>query len=275
MSQIVRVALNRPIRRLFDYVAPNSLTLEPGQRVTVPFGRYQAIGLVAETDVTPPAGITLKPVTGVLEHWPALPAETMALLTWAAGYYQHPLGECLFMALPPALRKGRTTDAPASEQWWAAKPGADTSGIPTNAHRQRQLFALLQESGGGKPWEELRARGFTRQHLNALAQRSLIHTIEPPDPMAAETGEPPTTPVLTQAQEDAARELPDRHGFSASLLYGITGSGKTEIYLHYLHRELAADGQALVLVPEINLTPQTVARFRKYLGDRIVVWHSA
>src|SRR5699024_1976972 len=83
-------------------------------------------------------------------------------------------------------------------------------------------------------------------------------------------------PELSPAQADAMHQLPTpSDGFSASLLYGITGSGKTEIYLHYLKQHLTAKGQALVLVPEINLTPQTVARFKRYFGERILVWHSA
>lgn len=275
MSQIVRVALNRPIRRLFDYVVPDSLSVQPGQRVSVPFGQYRAIGLVVETDVTPPEGISLKPVAGVLENWPALPEETLALLTWAASYYHHPLGECLFMALPPALRKGRTTEATAAEQWWAVTPGADAGLIPAKAHRQQQLFQLISSTADGVSWERIKEAGFSRPQLNGLAERELIHPVAPPDPMLSGVTAAPTTPVLTDAQQEAARQFPSRHGFSASLLYGITGSGKTELYLHYLHRELGTTGQALVLVPEINLTPQTVARFRNHLGDRIAVWHSA
>ncbi|WP_417548178.1 primosomal protein N' [Marinobacter segnicrescens] len=275
MSQIVRVALNRPIRRLFDYIATDEVPLQAGQRVQVPFGRYRATGLVVETNVVPPEGIDLKPVTSALEDWPALPEETLEILGWASSYYQHPLGECLFMALPPALRKGRTTDAPAAEQWWAPKPDADCNQVPANAHRQQQLLALLQESGHGLSWGQIKEKGFTRSQLNALAQRALVSATEPPESTATSDQQPLATPALTTAQMEAARALPARHGFSASLLYGITGSGKTELYLHYLHRELDASGQALVLVPEINLTPQTVARFRSYLGDRVVVWHSA
>lgn len=101
MPSTARIALNRPLRRLFDYIVPAGLTLKPGQRVKIPFGRQQAIGLVVETEITPPEGITLKPVHNVLEDWPALPKETFKLLSWASDYYQHPLGECLFTALPP------------------------------------------------------------------------------------------------------------------------------------------------------------------------------
>ncbi len=106
MPSTVRIALNRPLRRLFDYIVPDGLTLEPGQRVRIPFGRQQAIGLVVETDIQPPEGITLKPVHSELENWPALPRETFRLLSWASNYYQHPLGECLFTALPPVNTHG-------------------------------------------------------------------------------------------------------------------------------------------------------------------------
>lgn len=101
MPSTARIALNRPLRRLFDYIVPAGLVLQPGQRVKIPFGRQQAIGLVVETNIIPPEGITLKPVYSALEEWPALPKETFQLLSWASDYYQHPLGECLFTALPP------------------------------------------------------------------------------------------------------------------------------------------------------------------------------
>ena len=275
MSQTVRVALNRPLRRLFDYSAPEHLELTPGQRVRIPFGPRSATGLVVETDVTPPEGITLKPVSSVAESWPALPEETMKLLSWASGYYQHPLGECLFMALPPALRKGRPAELKETDSWWAANADAPAHDLPGNARKQQQLLELLQNHAQAMAWSQLRQRGFTRAQLQALADRSLIREVSAPEEAAATPDPTVAIPTLTDAQQTAAGALPESNGFSATLLYGITGSGKTELYLHYLERELGEDGQALVLVPEINLTPQTVARFRKYFDDRIVVWHSA
>jgi primosomal protein N' (replication factor Y) len=107
LPRTARIALNRPIRRLFDYRVPDGVALVCGQRVTVPFGRTSATGLVAALDATPPAGITLKSIQAACEDWPSLPDETFRLLTWASDYYQHPLGECLFTALPPALRRGQ------------------------------------------------------------------------------------------------------------------------------------------------------------------------
>jgi primosomal protein N' (replication factor Y) len=268
----VRIALNRPLRRLFDYRTPDHLALQPGQRVNIPFGRQSAMGLVVETGVEPPAGIELKSVYSTPEPWPALPPETFRLLSWASDYYQHPLGECLFTALPPALRRGR----PAAEKpdtWWRA------SGLPqtlsANAHRQKALLTWLRERPAGAPVSAIVAAGFTREQIRTLHQKALVEE-------SAASGEapapaPPTPgPTLSPVQQAAADQIPGPdEGFNASLLFGITGSGKTELYLHYLKQRLDDASQALVLVPEINLTPQTVARFQRYFGHRIVVWHSA
>lgn len=275
MPSTVRIALNRPLRRLFDYIVPDGLTLEPGQRVRIPFGRQQAIGLVVETDIQPPEGITLKPVHSELENWPALPRETFRLLSWASNYYQHPLGECLFTALPPALRRGRPA-AEKSEDWWQACGSSAT--LPANAHKQKNLLDwIAQHSEGAKSSDILKA-GFSRQQLQTLASKELIKAVTPAreNPRSRPGNEAIEAPKLSAAQLGAASQLPlPRDGFSASLLYGITGSGKTEVYLHYLKQNLSARDQALVLVPEINLTPQTVARFKHYFGERILVWHSA
>ena len=276
MSQIVRVALNRPLRRLFDYTAADGLALLPGQRVRVPFGPRSTTGLVVETGVTPPENITLRPVTEALEPWPALPRETMDLLSWASGYYQHPLGECLFMALPPALRKGRASRVADEDSFWTATDTASDTALPGNARKQRELLAMLQRANAPLPWSHLRQHGFSKAQRQTLCDRGLIRETAATEKKPEKTGEPTATlPMLTDAQQKAMDALPPRPGFSASLLYGITGSGKTELYLYYLGRELSDQGQALVLVPEINLTPQTVARFRRYLGDRVVAWHSA
>lgn len=275
MPLIARIALNRPLRRLFDYIIPDHLELTPGQRVRIPFGRHQATGLVVQVGVEPPPGIDLKYVVSVLEDWPALPTETFKLLSWASDYYQHPLGECLFTALPPALRRGRVAEEKA-ESWWRALNDPQT--LPANAPKQRALWDWLSRQPEGAPTKAILQAGFARAQLNALYKKQLIESVSSPRTMPP--NEDPElvarTPDLSIAQASAAAELaaPSR-GFSGFLLYGITGSGKTEIYLHYLKQHLDGQDQALVLVPEINLTPQTVARFQHYFGRRIVVWHSA
>jgi len=275
VSSIARIALNRPLRRLFDYRCPDDLDLMPGQRVQIPFGRQRATGLVVDTNVEPPEGITIKSINAALEGWPALPPETFKLLSWASDYYQHPLGECLFAALPTALRRGRPAEQKPNLRWKAT--GLPES-LPTNASKQRALLAWLATEEDGIADSELTKAGYSRAQIRGLQDKQLIEALT--DDLDKRSAVAPETdqriPTLSEAQRAAASELkhPD-NGFSASLLYGITGSGKTELYLHYLKTSLETEQQALVLVPEINLTPQTVARFRHYFGDRIVVWHSA
>ena len=269
-----RIALNRPLRRLFDYIVPEGLAVTPGQRVKIPFGRQQAIGLVVETNIEPPEGITLKPLHNALEEWPALPDETFQLLSWASDYYQHPLGECLFTALPPALRKGRPAMEKA-EDWWQAC--GSSAALPANAHKQKILLDWIAQHKQGTKTSDIIKAGFSRPQLKALRDKDLIRAATPAkDISEGQHTETIAAPKLSDAQREAASQLPlPGDGFSACLLYGITGSGKTEIYLHYLKQNLTAKDQALVLVPEINLTPQTVARFQRYFGERILVWHSA
>ncbi|MFV8572332.1 primosomal protein N' [Marinobacter sp. SBS5] len=267
-----RIALNRPLRRLFDYQIPDQLRLTPGQRVKVPFGRQTLTGLVVETGVQPPEGITLKPIQTALEPWAALPDNTFRLLAWASDYYQHPLGECLFTALPPALRRGRPAELKPDEHWQTA---TDQAALPANAHRLVALFNTIKTSPGITS-SALVQSGYSRAQIRSLEQKELLQqnaakNVQPEAPEAALPA-----PILSEAQQKAAEKLPaNTKAFSASLLFGITGSGKTELYLHYLKTRLQHDEQALVLVPEINLTPQTVARFRRYFGNRIQVWHSA
>jgi len=269
VTRTARIALNRPLRRLFDYLIPDDQELRNGQRVTVPFGRQSATGIVVDNNSEPPEGVTLKPVTGALEPWPVLPEETFQLLNWAASYYQHPLGECLFMALPPALRRGRPAEQKRESAWQVAGTPAD---LPANAHRQQALLDWLGSQPTARETSAIVKAGFTRAQLSALADKGLVvETRVDAEPVATTQ-----LPELSAAQQHALDQLPlPADGFATALLYGITGSGKTEIYLHYLREFLDAARQALVLVPEINLTPQTVARFRRYFGDRVVVWHSS
>ncbi|WP_404368260.1 primosomal protein N' [Marinobacter sp.] len=274
MTRSARIALARPIRRLFDYQVPDHLDILPGQRVRIPFGRQTATGLVVTADAIPPENIALKPISSTLESWPALPDETLRLLTWAATYYQHPLGECLFMALPPALRRGQAAER-RQQVLWQVIPGAPQN-LSGNARRQQELLDWLRQQSVPCTTREVAAAGFNRTQLKGLREKGLVHeTAGTPGPRPPEESLQ-DLPELSAAQSAAFNSLPGpAAGFSAALLYGITGSGKTEIYLHYLNRHLAPDSQALVLVPEINLTPQTVARFRRYFGSRIAVWHSS
>jgi primosomal protein N' (replication factor Y) len=276
VTQTVRIALNRPLRRLFDYTVPEGLSLERGQRVRVPFGRQSLTGMVVDLNITPPPGIALKPVQGALEGYPLLRPETFKLMRWAARYYQHPLGECLFAALPTALRRGRPAQL-HTETFWHSFPNTAAEPLPKQAKKQRELLDWLQQTAEPVSQQTILAAGFSRAQLRALQARELASSQETtPDIHYMGQGETDALPPLSPEQAETYAALPDPgSGFSCTLLYGITGSGKTEIYLHYLKDHLSPEQQALVLVPEINLTPQTVKRFRRYFGNRIAVWHSA
>ncbi|MDI9246738.1 primosomal protein N' [Marinobacter sp. CHS3-4] len=266
------IALNRPLRRLFDYRVPEGMNITLGQRVTIPFGRSRMTGIVAALDQPPPEGIQLKTVEDCCEEWPALPPETFRLLNWASDYYQHALGECLFTALPPALRRGQ----PARERteiYW--KTISDEAVLPANAKKQKALFDWLKQYPEGVATKQILLAGYSNAQIKSLSEKNLIAATNAPKSHNPSVS-PSQRPQLSAEQQVAAEQLatPDQ-AFSVSLLYGITGSGKTELYLDYLKRHLSAHDQALVLVPEINLTPQTLARFERYFGPRVAVWHSA
>lgn len=277
MTHIARVAIPRPIRRQFDYLVPPELSIRPGQRVQVPFGRQQITGLVTSIHQQAPEGVALKAITRTLDPDPALPDETLALMTWAAAYYQHPIGECLFTALPPALRRGKPAQLKETPHWQPTTPQPDTT-VLGRAKKQLELLSWLTAQGQAVDQPSILQRGFSRAQLLALQEKGFITPADPAATPVTDHIKPALTPLptLTPAQHQALAALTPQPGqFSCHLLYGITGSGKTEVYLHYLHDHLGPDKQAMVLVPEINLTPQTVARFRRHFGSRIQVWHSA
>jgi primosomal protein N' (replication factor Y) len=211
-NSFVRVALDVPLPRLFDYALPAGLQAEPGDRVTVEFGRRSRMGVVVETAATTDvAPDRLKSVTDVRDDAPPLAADWIELMRFLSSYYQRPLGETVVAALPPRLRSVKPLPRKSKE----AAP-------PTSPR-----FVALHE----------------------------------------------LTPDQTKAVDTIGAKLGN---FAALLLHGITGSGKTEVYLHLIARVLARGEQALVLVPEISLTPQLEGRFREAFPEAcLVVMHSA
>ena len=282
MSKILRVALDTPLRQLFDYLPPGPAgTALPalGARVRVPFGRRRLVGVIvgtAEGSELPAA--RLKGVLEVLDERPLLDSGLLALLAWAADYYHHPIGEVIASALPRALRLGARAVA-VEERWVVTEAGgrAAEAGEPRRAPRQRALLALLREHGSAAaslldervhPW---------REAARALSMRGWIASTE----VTLEPGSAPATlrsqgPALTGEQSTAVEALSRaRDVFGAFVLHGVTGSGKTEVYLRLIERVLLAGQRALVLVPEIGLTPQLVARFRERFAAPLTVLHSA
>ena len=281
MPQILRVALDTPLRRLFDYLPPAQATVpvSVGARVRVPFGRQYRIGLitaVADTSEVPAA--RLKPILEVLDATPVIDAGLQHLLYWGAEYYHHPLGEVLSSALPRALRLGAPAMA-REEQWLLTASGAAAAaaGEPRRAPRQRSLLALLGERRGASATVLDEQLGAWREAARALAARGWIASAEvelartPPPATSVRTPGPPLLAEQSAAVATIAASL-DR--FSAFLLHGITGSGKTEVYLRVIEQVLLAGRRALLLVPEIGLTPQLLERFHARFEVPLAVLHS-
>ena len=265
-SRIARVAVPVPLHRTFDYEVPDDLPLPVvGARVAVPFSGRRLVGLV--TALNPPdAHHKVRPLSAVLDEESVLGTEVFALAQWLSSYYQHPLGEVLTTLLPGAARKAEALKIRRPEVWELAASEPDLNRAP----RQAALFELIRASGGALAAEAIRAAGFERTHLRGLAAKGLIRKSAE---MAA--GVPPRPqvelPVLNPEQAAALTALENGNGFNPVLLDGITGSGKTEVYLRFIEQVLDAGRQVLVLVPEIALTPQTLARFEARFGAAAVM----
>ena len=268
---IAQVALDAPLDRLFDYLAPDAQAGDVGRRVTVPFGRQRVVGVVV--GVVPhsdrPAE-SLKQVMSIDRATPALPPDLLELARFAAGYYRHPLGAVLAAILPPALRRtqgGRRENMPEAYRLTALGREESTR-LGARAYAQRALAERLTV--------EPLARAALREQDKTLVRDWLKKGwVEAVGLAPAEQAKADRLPVLTKEQDAVLAQLSAGEGFSAWLLHGVTGSGKTEIYLRRVAEVLAAGAQALILVPEIHLTPQLTERFaRRFPGRHLVSLHS-
>lgn len=291
---MLRVALDTPLRRVFDYLAlPTLGCAEPGpppavagSRVRVPFGRQRLIGVVLEVAATSElAPERLKPIIEVLDARPVLDTAALELLRWAAEYYHHPIGEVVSAALPKSLRLGAAATATA-ERWSLTDAGADARrrGEPKRAPRQIALLDFLETHPQAPSEAIANAVPSWREAARQLAKKGWItaKTVVAEAPEAeAEADDGPTAlpsepPSLSQSQSVAVESIGSSIGtYGCFVLHGVTGSGKTEVYLRLVERVLDRGGRALVLVPEIGLTPQLVGRFRARFDVPMAVLHSA
>ncbi|MDE2118161.1 MAG: primosomal protein N', partial [Betaproteobacteria bacterium] len=257
---IVRVALDVPLATLFDYVLADGIAV-PGQRVIVPFGRKQVVGVVmecaADSDL---AAERIKPVVRVLDEIPPLPAELLTLLRFCSDYYHHPLGATVLSALPVRLRSSEPVTFKEALQYTLSVSGCtlDLSQLPRRKVVQHRILTALQ--AGALSAAQLRALSPSAPSvLKALLQAGWVEALSPGLSPASVRGEQiafNNAHTLTAAQQQAVDAVMQAQGYGCFLLHGVTGSGKTEIYVHLMHQMLQRGGQVLLLVPEINLTPQ-------------------
>jgi primosomal protein N' (replication factor Y) len=277
---IVRVALAVPLPRFFDYLYAPDLTPIVGGRVLVPFGSQKRVGIVvdlpASSDV---AKEKLKPIIDVLDTESLFNSTTWDWLAWSANYYRAALGDVLFQALPVKLRNGESAVKNDRTFWRITELGKQAleSGELKRAKKQIEALNLLLtqylEKGNNEIssaiWSALKGKDYVEEVIVPTEQKSWQQAL----------GDNPLVNLdnrltLNKQQALAFSQLLFQEGFNVWLLEGVTGSGKTEIYLQYIEEVLKKGKQVLVLVPEIGLTPQTVRRFQARFNVEIDVLHS-
>ncbi len=283
-TRCIEVALPVPLFRTFTYRVPAGMPwpLAPGTRVVVPVRGRREVGIALGEAEAPP-GVALRDVLAVPEAEPALPGPLLATARWIAGYYAAPIGLTVRAMLPAALTAAATPSPAPRTRRVVALAGELPSLLQrerlfARAPQQRAVYELLEARGGSAPVEAVLARvGCTARVVAAMARRGLVTVQDEAvarDPFASRAGvAPPATPSAAQRAATAAI-LAGAPG-QAFLLHGVTGSGKTLVYIEVLREVVQRRGRtAIVLVPEIALTAQTVDRFRGAFGDDVAVLHS-
>ncbi|TAH36959.1 MAG: primosomal protein N' [Planctomycetota bacterium] len=279
-----RVALDTPVRREFSYLVPPEMqAVEAGCRVRVPFGSRRLVGVVVGLDPHPPAGIPrdkLRPLGALLDERPLLTPALIRLARHIADSTYCSWGNALGAMLPAALRRARPRRSVPVVALARPLSPQEQSELAQRFPKQERAAAYLEAAGGPMELAQFQARtGLSRSPLQSLARRGVVRFArrqELSDPFRDAPVRPDRPPELSGEQVAAVAEIlaaleAGRHaGF---LLFGVTGSGKTEVYLRALRRCLDLGRGAIILVPEIALTPQTVARFRARVGD-VAVLHS-
>ncbi len=287
---IYAIALPTPLRRSFDYLAydpqdmlsqPPAIKAQPGMRVRVSFGHQILVGVITEIKDRSDFDIQqLKAVHSLLDDHPLLSKELLALCQWAASYYHHPAGEVLAAAIPAALRQGEDAALLREKAWQLSPEGQSLElSLLKRAPKQQALLQQLRDDmqASQRPLvmhKDLLLTNPNRSALKTLADKGLIENIEitpEPDRKLSILRE---TPKALNDEQAAALQQVQYDQYACHLLYGTTGSGKTEVYLQAIQEVLNNGRQALVLIPEIGLTPQTLSRFQHRFNRPMAVLHS-
>ena len=290
---IARVALDVPLSTLFDYTVAEGIAVAIGQRVIVPFGKRQMAGVVMEcVAATEMAPERIKPVKQVLHDSAPLSAELLDLLRFCSDYYRYPIGQTVLSALPVRLRSDKPIISRAILTYRLSASGAalDMETFPKRKVVQRRILGTLAQqpcnlaqikslsATAGAQLKVLVAEGWVESFTGVLPSAGSGRTASSVQKHTFDNAH-----VLTGEQQQAVDAVNEAQGYACFLLHGITGSGKTEVYVHLMHDVLQpcpeigrrGGGQVLLLVPEINLTPQLEHYFHSRFPDvNLVSLHS-
>lgn len=276
---IIKIAIPIPLNCLFDYLAPDGIGFIPtGSRVLVPFGKSNKVGFVVETVENSGIKIErLKKIIAILDNPSLISSQDFQLLQWASQYYHYPLGEVFSAAFPSTLRKGKKATLLHEKYYQISAKGECLSLDQLNrTPKQKKIFALFQPPNKAISTSELnQITKNWRPAIQALLEKNLLTVAFRPKSFKKVTTTVELPLKANDQQLHAINQLTKELGhFSVSLLEGVTGSGKTEVYMQVIQKVLDSGQQILVLLPEITLTPQLEDRFNQRFSSAISVSHS-
>lgn len=268
MARVISVAVPRPLWQTYDYILPETLPkVEVGARVRVPFGPTSVVAIVVGIVARSEHAGELRSVCSVLEQHSILPDDLLKLVHWLSSYYHCPIGTVMETVLPTEVLRGRAIDSEPDHVWTIIPQKQEVE--LKRAKRQRAVWKLLTRTGTMSD-VDLRNEDVARSVLNAMEHKGLLRRIPVfPNYKFNDRGIQPT-PEQEHAIQSILGALDQ---FGAHVLDGVTGSGKTEVYIRVIKEVLAQGRQVLILVPEIALTPQTANHFKDRFGS-VAVLHS-
>ncbi|GAB4242360.1 MAG: primosomal protein N' [Acidobacteriota bacterium] len=286
--RLVQVTVPLAVDQVFTYAAPAALSPapQPGARVLVPFGRTHMVGLVAGPAETVPEGVSCKEIIRVLDERPILTPALLRLAEWIADYYVAPLGSVHRTMLPPGLLARRARAQSSRAEFWPVRRVQAVLEVKRPAgvkltERQEDALAALENAELPVSVARVEASGWaSRAVLTTLVKKGCVRIgwlERVRTPWKLETWVERIEWKLSSSQQEAVDRLLEilhQGRFASALLHGVTGSGKTEVYLRLIRHVLDEGGGALVLVPEIGLTPQVAGVFRAWFGDQVAIQHS-